>query len=209
MKIPLLIKCDECGCEEYIFINLDESSFEQKCKCGDSVPSFFDGSVTVGYKLLWRSNYELLQTKDYPLSIVFSAAAVECELTRLHFKWNEIDAIGQDYDVTDEQLEAMLRKYRTIDKKIEGVSELLYPNGLVSFVESSPALLDIINNGFPSLSVASLARDFQRTLFWPRNRVLHLADATFTYDDAKHGFNIASLGLRIFDQMDKNRRTMC
>ena len=67
----------------------------------------------------------------------------------------------------------------------------------------------IINSGFPSLSVENLAKDIQKTLFWPRNRVLHLADATFTYDDAKRGFNIAVLGLRIFDQMDKNRRTMC
>jgi len=170
------------------------------------VSSFFDGSATVGYKLHWRSNYELLQTKDYPLSIVFSAAAVECELTRLHFKWREIDAIGKEDNVTDEQLEVMLRKYRTIDTKIEEISKLLYPDGLVSFVESSQDLLAIINDGFPSLSVETLANDFQRTLFWPRNRVLHLGDATFSYDDAKRGFNIAALGLRIFDQMDKNRR---
>ncbi len=207
MKIPLYIKCHNCGCEEYIFINLDESSFERKCKCGDSVSSFFNGSATVGHKILWRSNYELLQTKDYPLSIVFSATAVECELTRIYFKWNKIDSIGQNYDVTDEQLEAMLRKYRTVCTKIEEVSKLLYPSGLVSFVESSPELLDIINYGFPSLSVANLSRDFQKTLFWPRNRVLHLADADFSYDDAKHGFNIASLGLSVFGLMDKNRRT--
>lgn len=207
MKIPLHFKCDQCGCEEYIFLNLAESSFETKCKCGDVVTSFFGSNVTVGYKILWRSNFELLQQKDYPLSIVFSATAFECELTRLHFKWNQIEAIGLDVDVSDEDLESLLRKYRTIDTKIEEVSKLMDPRGFVGFVKGSPEFCKIINEGFPSLSLADITKDFQKTLFWPRNRVLHLADTSFSYDNAKRCFNISTLGLRILEDMDMKRRS--
>jgi len=208
MKIPLHFQCDKCGREEYVFLNLAESSFETTCKCGDVVSSFFGSNVTIGYKILWRSNYELLQQKDYPLSIVFSATAFECELTRLHFKWHQIGAVGSDIDVSDEDLECLLRKYRTIDIKIEEVSRLMDPRGFAGFVNGSPGFTKIINEGFPSLSLHNIAKDFQRILFWPRNRVLHLADTSFSYDDAKRCFNIATLGLRILEDMDIKRRSM-
>jgi hypothetical protein len=208
MKIPLPLKCDQCGCEEYIFLNLVESSFETKCsRCGHVVPSFFDSNVTVGNKILWRSNYELLQQKDYPLSIVFSATAFECELTRLHFKWNQIEAIGSDIDVSDEDLESLLHKYRTIDVKIEEVSKLMDSRGFAGFVQGSPELCKIINEGFPSLSLADITKDFQKTLFWPRNRILHLADTSFSYDDAKRCYKIAELGLKVLEGMDMKRRS--
>jgi hypothetical protein len=149
----------------------------------------------------------LLQQKDYPLSIVFSATAFECELTRLHFKWNEIKTIGSDISVSDEDLESLLRKYRTIDIKIEEVSKLMDPRGFAGFINGSPGFCEIINKGFTSLNLANITKDFQKTLFWPRNRVLHLADTTFSYDDAKRCFNIATLGLRILEDMDMKRRS--
>lgn len=207
MKIPLPFQCDQCGCEEYIFLNLAESSFERKCKCGHVVPTFFGSNVTVGWKILSRSNYELLQQKDYPLSIVFSATAFECELTRLHFKWHEIGAIGSDIDVSDEDLESLLRKYRTIDIKIEKVSKLMDPRGFACFVNGSPEFCKIVNEGFPSLSLSDITKDFQKTLFWPRNRVLHLADTSFSCDDAKRCFHIATLGQSILKDMDMKRRS--
>jgi len=207
MKIPLHFQCDQCGREEYIFLNLDESSFETECQCGEVVPSFFASDVTVVYKILWRSNYELLQQKDYPLSIVFSATAFECELTHLHFKWNEIRAYGMDIDVSDEDLEFLLRKYRTIDTKIEEVSKLMDPRGFAGFIKGSSEFSKIISEGFPSLDLEDITKDFQRILFWPRNRVLHLADTSFSYDDARRCFNISTLGLRILEDMDMKRRS--
>lgn len=207
MKIPLHFRCDRCGCEDYIFLNLDQSSFETKCKCADTIPSFFGSNVTIGYKILWRSNYELLEQQDYALSIVLSAMAFDCELTRLHFKWSRIEAIGLDVDVSDQELEGLLRKYRTIDRKIEGVAKVIDPRGFQAFVNESPELRTIVIEGFPSLSLNSLSKDFQVTLFWPRNRVLHLGDASFSYDDAKRCFNIATLGLRILEAMDEQKRS--
>jgi len=207
MKIPLRVHCDRCGSGEYIFLNLNETSFKTSCKCGDVVHSFLASNVTVGYKILWRSHYELTERKDYPLSIVFSATAFECELTRLHFKWSQIGALDRGVDTSDEQLEKLLRKYQTINSKIEGVCKLMDSRGFRGFVSNSPELSNIVKDGFPSLSLYNLAKDFQQNLFWPRNRVLHLADTSFSYEDAKRCFNIATLGLRILDVMDEHRRS--
>ncbi|UCD49389.1 MAG: hypothetical protein JSW27_17885 [Phycisphaerales bacterium] len=207
MKVPLHFRCDRCGCENYIFVNLDQSSFETKCRCGDVIPSFFGSNVTLGYKVLWRSNYELLERQDYPLSIVLSAMAFDCELTRLHSKWNQIGALGLGIHVSDEELEALLRKYRTIDRKIEEAAKLMDPRGFAGFADGSPEFRAIVSEGFPSLSLESLSKDFQAALFWPRNRVLHLGDASFSLDDAKRCFNIATLGLRILEAMDERRRS--
>jgi ribosomal protein S27E len=208
MKIPFLLECDQCGHVQYIHVNLEDSSFETKCRtCGTEVPSFFGSNVTIGTKILWRSNFELLEQKDYSLSIVFSATAFECELTRLHFKWNQIRAIGSAAKVSDEDLESLLRKYRTIDVKMEKVSKLMDPRGFAGYVNQSPEFSKAINEGFPSLSLANITKDFQRTLFWPRNRVLHLADTSFSYNEARSCYNIAALGLTILRDMDMKRRS--
>ena len=207
MKIPLRVRCDQCGNEESIFLELNEISFETKCKkCGETVPHVFGSNVTVGYRILERSYYERAERTDYPLSIVFSATAFECELTRLHFKWSEIDAAIKGTEVSDEQLEELLRKHRTIDVKIEEVCKLMDPRGFRQFVIDSPELSDIVKNGFPSLRLDHLTKDFQKKLFWPRNRILHLADTSFSKDDAIRCYNIATLGLMILDEMDEHRR---
>src|SRR5487761_568897 len=41
-----------------------------------------------------------------------------------------------------------------------------------------------IGEGFPSLHQGSLATNFQRAVFWPRNKVLHHGTASHTRDDA-------------------------
>jgi hypothetical protein len=172
MKISLRVPCDSCKKEELIFINLSDSSFERKCSCGDVYSGIFGNDVTVGYKILFRSRYELIETEDYPLSIVFSAAAFECELSRLHFKWSDIAASQTGKQVTDGELEELLRKYRSVDVKIEEVCKLMDPLGFQDFVKSSTELRQTVTEGFPSLHLNSLTSDFQQKLFWPRNRVL-------------------------------------
>lgn len=209
MKIPLRVPCDICKKEELIFINLSDSSFERKCSCGNVYSGFFGNDVTVGYKILFRSRYELIETEDYPLSIVFSAAAFECELSRLHFRWSDITALQTGKQISDGELEELLRKYRSIDVKIEEVCKLIDPLGFQEFVKSSTELRQTVTEGFPSLHLNSLTLDFQQKLFWPRNRVLHLADTSFKKADGVRCFNIATLGLRILEELDKKKRNAC
>ena len=191
---------------ELIFINLYDTSFERECNCGDIYSGFFGSDVTVGYKILFRSRYELIEREDYSLSIVFSAAAFECELSHLHFKWNNIAALETGIQVSDNQLEELLRRYGSIDVRIEEVSKLIYPLGFKEFVKSSIELSQTVINGFPSLRLDELTTDFQQKLFWPRNRVLHLADTSFKKDDATRCFNIATLGLKILEELDRKKR---
>lgn len=206
MKIPLNIPCSNCQKTEYFFINLDDSSFEGNCVCGEKFSGFLGLEITVGYKILYRSNYELLKNQDFPLSIVFSATALDCELSRLYFKWKQI---GSSTYVTDAQLEPLLRTYRTIDMKFEEVSRLMDSRGFSEFVKSRTDLREIVEKGFPSLSMDELSKSFQTNLFWPRNRVLHLGDSSFSKEDANRCFNFATLGLKILEVLDLEKRKTC
>lgn len=205
MKIPLRVPRHSCKEEELIFIDLSDLSFERKCSCGDVYSGFFGNDVTVGYKILFRSRYELIEAEDYPLSIVFSATAFECELARLYFKWSDITALQSGKRVSDGELEEVLRKYKSIDVRVEEVCKLMDPLGFQEFVESSTELRQTVTGGFPSLHLNSFTSDFQQKLFWPRNRILHLADTSFKKADAVRCFNIATLGLRILEELDEKK----
>lgn len=203
MKIPLELSCSDCQQTQYIFIDLIDTSFQGNCSCGADLDVSLGNVVTTGFKLLWRSKYELKEKKDYSLSIVFSAAAFECELSRLYFKWNYI---GRDEDISDADLEEQLRRHKTIKVKIEEVAKLMDSRGFTQFVKETDDLRETIVEGFPSLNIDSLASSFQEHLFWPRNRILHLDDSKYREDDAVRSINIALLGLRILEVMDRNKR---
>lgn len=203
MKIPFEIPCNNCKQSLYIYVNLDDTSFHGNCSCGADLDVSFGNSITTGYRLLRRSQYELTERKDYNLSLVFSAMAFECELSRLYFKWNYIN---REEEISDEELEEQLRGFRTINTKIEEVTKLMDPRGFSQFVQETDDLRDTIVAGFPSMSIDSLSRSFQEKLFWPRNRIVHLADSSHDKDDAFRCFNIATIGLRILDIMDRKKR---
>lgn len=202
MRVPLNFPCDTCGKADYFFVDLNDTSFVTKCTCGAENAGILDLNVTVGYKLFLRARFELVEKKDYSLSIVLSATAFECELSRLHYKWNQLAALDKGECIADSDLEEMLRKYRSIDLKIEAVARLMDPLGLTSFVMESQELAETVRKGFPSLHIDQLAKDFQKTLFRPRNRILHLADSSFREPDAKRCISISALALRIFEAMD-------
>jgi hypothetical protein len=56
------------------------------------------------------------------------------------------------------------------------------------------------------LTIGSLASDIQRSVFWPRNRILHAAYVDSTEADAKRVHNVASIGLDLLKRMDLARR---
>lgn len=204
MKIPFEIPCNSCKQLQYIFIDLADTSFQGNCSCGANLDVSFGNNVTTGYKLLWRSQYELKEKKDYNLSIVFSATAVECELSRLFFKW---DFIGRDEDISNAELEEQLRRYKTINIKIKEIAKLMDSRGFTRFVKETDDLRGMIVAGFPSLNIDSLPSSFQEKLFWPRNRILHLGDSRYDKEDAAiRCFNIATLGLKILEVMDRKKR---
>jgi hypothetical protein len=197
------LPCGNCRQSDYVFINLNDSSFEGNCPCGEDLSGSLSNDITTGFQILYRSNYELLERKDWSLTIVFSATAMDSELSRLYFKWKKIGAASE---ISDETLEKALRSFRTVDSKFEEVAKLMSPKGLTGFIKSNAALKEIIEKGFPSLSIDALSKSFQTNLFWPRNRILHLGKAKYTQEDARRCFNFASLGLRILESLDNEKR---
>lgn len=205
MKIPVYIKCSECEEEDYYFISVDDHEVKAKCKCGYDISGFFDNSFTTGVKLLFKSKYEYLNNKDFSLSIVLSAMAFECEMSRLFIKWKDIESIRQRNRMNDEELEELLRSFGSIDIKIEIVAKLMYSDGIIEFIKKNENLSNTINDGFKTITINNFPKDVKKELFWKRNRVLHLAKSDYFPEDAKVCFNISQLGLMIFAELDKYR----
>lgn len=208
MKIPLnLPPCDNCHSKNRVWIQLHDSSIKYKCSCGENLSGYLE-DMTVGSKGLCRSYYELMENNDHILSMVFSATALEWEIVSLHNKWTEINALEAGKDISTEELESILRRYRTIYDKLKETGKLLYPHGFEKYVEITKDLKDTIDKGFPSLSLDTLIKDFQEKLFWPRNSILHFANTNFKRQDAITSYKIAELGIVILNSMDENRRTI-
>ena len=207
-KVPLALKCNNCSEPFTHKVHLGETSFDWTCpKCSFEHPSFLGLDLTVGVLLLERSRCELTQEKDFSMAVVFAAMAFESELSRLFLKWKEIECLGTGTELDREECERQLRDFKTINRKIEGVSQLLVNSGIDDFVSSKTHLRDQISTGFKSIRVGSLATDFQQYLYWPRNKVLHWGDAKNSYEDAARSYSIANLGLVILREMDSDRRT--
>jgi hypothetical protein len=199
MKTSLFVKCDRCGKGNHINYILNDTDVKSACECGNQLSYSLGPEFTIGQRILERSRYEFLMNKDYNLSIVFSAMAVDCELSNLYFKWS--NNIGSN--ISDQELEKSLRKFGNIENKIQEVSKLMLSKGFKEFIQNNREILKNIENDYPSLNKNEVAESFQQQLFWPRNRVLHLGFSGYTKNDAKRCFNIATLGLQIFDKMDE------
>jgi hypothetical protein len=206
MKIPLeLPECYRCRKSNIVWIRLHDASFEFRCCCGEDLSGPLGQDITVGYRGLFRSQYELMRNDDHILSMVFSAACVEWEICELYKKWLQIETWEADQEISIEAIEALLRKHSKIYDKIRKTGVLLYSQGFEKFVRNSGDLKNIVERGFPSLSIDSLLKDFVENLFWPRNRILHFAYDGYAKNDAIKSYNIAQLGLLILNTMDKNR----
>ncbi|MFQ5662386.1 MAG: hypothetical protein ACE5HL_00955 [Terriglobia bacterium] len=207
MKIPYRLPCQNCSATDPVELHLDDDSPKWVCHCGHTNFGFFELDFTVGYKILARSEYEHNSRKDYSMSIIFSAMAFECELSRLFRKWTDIASLrAGSGPISDAEIEAMLRRHKNVKEKIEEVGKLLDRRGIDEFASSSEELREVIVSRFPSLHLGSLAEDFQKTLFWPRNRILHAGYTKYREEDSARCYSIAQLGLGVLREMDHAKR---
>lgn len=206
MKIPIEMVCDKCGDTGRVFMDLNAYSVDWFCSCGHSIPQIGTGNLLVGPLVLNRARYELKVQNDIPMSMVFSATAVDCELSRLHFKWVRIRELGERKAISDEELESQLRSYGRASDKLSGVALLMNEGGLTDFVVRREPLCDQITTGFPSLEVSRLADSITEALFWPRNRILHLGQTKYDLEAGRRSLNIAALTIQIYQSMDAVKR---
>ena len=207
MKIPIGVHCVRCAKENGIRIELHDSTVSFVCtECGMQNEGPFGLGFDVGDRVLQRAHFEFHSNRDYTMSIVLSAMAMECQVSHLHHKWEQIGAMLSSKVIGDAELDERLRRYQNIATRLEHVAELMYAAGLDDFVVSRPELTTTIRNGFSSLGLGQLAIGFQQALFWPRNRILHLADMRYGEPEATRCFNLAALGIHIFQQLDLEKR---
>jgi hypothetical protein len=208
MIIPLSLQCPTCGVMELaVDIRLDDHSPFWVCENGHPNQGVFALDFTVGRKVLCKSWYEFSVRKDYSMCIVFAAMAFECEVSFLYTKWVQVEAhLVNGPWIKDEDVEIELRRMPRIDRRIEAVCKKMSPLGLDKFVRQAADFRDAIVNKFPSLTIGTLAKDFQRTIFWPRNRILHYGYTGYGEPDAARCYSIAEFGIEILSQLDKAKR---
>ena len=85
------------------------------------------------------------------------------------------------------------------------MARFLDPRGMDAFARTTDLGERIDGEGFPSLSLGSLPADIQRTVFWPRNRILHAGFLDHSAEDAKRVCNVASLVIDLLNRMDAGR----
>jgi len=206
MKFQMPIECHKCGRQDPIDMHLDDGSCEWVCECGEANFVVLGTGVTLGYRLLYRSEFEYRQRKDYSMATVMAATAVDCELSRLFLKWQQIAALRANTDPDDAAIDQMLRRFKTVAEKIEKVCRVLDPRGIDGFVRSSNDLSETVQKRFPSMQIGRLAKDLQEKLFWPRNKILHAGYAKYSDADAARCYSFAQLALHILLKMDEAKR---
>lgn len=206
MQVPLPVTCASCGHSATHKIRIDDTSFDWTCDaCGHAHSALLDLEITIGFLLLERSRFELQEQGDFPLSITLAASAFEIDLSRLYIKWTHIAELKAGRDFDGAKCEKELRKLKFIPK-LNTVAQMLHPKGIEGFVQDSAQLTATINNRFPSLHIGSLADDFHKAVFKPRNAIVHQGNLHYDKKDAERCYSIASLGLSIFKDMDKAKR---
>ena len=113
--------------------------------------------------------------------------------------------LGAARDFDSAKCDKELKKLKFLPK-LNAVSGMLYPTGLEGFVHDSPELSATIDNNFPSLHRGSLGQDFHRTVFKPRNEIMHQGVTIYGKQGAERCLSIASLGLDIYLKMDIAKR---
>ena len=138
MRIPLSLKCPNCGEPRHQVVHLSDQSADFTCaKCGRTSYGIPGLGVTVGFLILARSWHEFEVEKDYDMTIVLAATALDCELSLLYQKWKEVDAVGNGTTLDTETFERELRGMGSVADKITKISEFLYVGGIETFVASS------------------------------------------------------------------------
>ena len=207
MKIPYRLNCPECNAGQIPYAHLHDTVLQFTCaSCRNQFRMPLPLDMQAGFKLLEKSK-QALQEKDWGLSIVLSAAALDCDLSFHYFKWRDIDERLDFNEIADDELEKELRGFRTIEVKVERVCWLLdRTRGLEGFVAADEELTAAVK-AIPGVNLGSLARGLQQNLFWPRNRILHLGDTErYGEEDAFRCFILARLGVLILHRMDCARR---
>jgi hypothetical protein len=205
MKFILPVKCSQ-GHEFKLPVYDDEDFPVANCPHCEA-PGYVVEQLTMsrgGDRLLHRSKAEM-DAGDFTLSIICSAVAVECFLTRAFLKWKGVENIPKAGHLPTEAEESVWEKEFPrsggFPRPADFVSKALVGMSFDDFVAKSPAAQKIMN-GFPAAIGTSTRDYFQATLFEKRNRIMHWGHLNYGKADAQlcHQISLAATGiLKIMD----------
>lgn len=204
MRIPISLgECPACTERNSIWIDLQSSQIQFACKnCGHRLDGPIEPGFTVGLRGLARSLHELTETKDYNLSIVFSAMGIEWELVRLFLKWKEINGLRNGKEVSIADIKRVLHKHRKFIELLKKTGMLLRPEGFVRYVKESRRLAAIISAAYPEVNKEDIVKYIERNVFWIRNEIVHQGTYVATRENAEKIYGIARLVVYILNRMD-------
>jgi hypothetical protein len=201
MKVVIPVTCAQCNERGEIAGVAGQQLPNYHCSCG--VVIWGVDEVPLVHAVVSRANSELEKHSDYPLSIVFSAMAVDCQLAQLYTKWAQIEAGLRDQSLSTNDIDAKLRRWRIADK-LDEIPKFLVGMGWDSFVESRTELRSWVTKevGVPG----SLSSAIQNGVFRVRNVILHFGKTDQSKDDATNALKMAGAGIHVLLLMDHERR---
>jgi hypothetical protein len=208
VKVPITVNC-LCGNDFPVTVHAGKKFPAAVCpECGASMHIFEHLSISVvADLLLYRSKSEM-EGADYTLSIICSAMAVECFLTRAFLKWKEIDSLKSTGHLATEQEKSDLEKEYTKSAGFltpsDFASNSLVGMGFDEFVATNPNATAIMN-GFLDAVGQSPKKYFQQVLFNKRNRILHWGQVSYERVDAESCLKAAIAIGGILKIMDRQR----
>lgn len=198
------VRCP-CGHQTTLEVSGTQDIKDTHCtECG--MPLWFVRPLGnfVGIRILNRAWAEL-KNADFTLGIVLSAMAVECELTRLFMKQNEVDLMNTrtPTPADKEGWEEQWRKWNSIAVRLDKVSTLLTGVDFDSFLSCNPRLLNRIHAKYPTLTVVHFTKDFFiKEFFHKRNRIVHRGEIDFKQPDGEKCFTLAATLFQVIKEMD-------
>jgi hypothetical protein len=209
MKSPVSIAC-QCGHHFIAETSGVEPLPDTQCpKCQMPIWIVQGLADFVNVRIMNRAWAELMG-KDFTLTIVLSAMAVESEFARQYIKWRKVDyGLSTDTSVTlakEDEWEDEWREFRNIARRLDEMATLLTGKKFDGYIGDNPHLVDEIAAAYPVFKTYTSPKEFfRKELFDKRNQVLHRGKVEFQEQDGKMAFALASALFNIRAAMDKLR----
>jgi hypothetical protein len=162
----------------------------------------------VGFRIFERAKTELTNG-DYTLAILLSAAAVECGISYLFIKWNEIDVMDARMPVESDiaQWEEEWENLRSISARFERLAQLLVGQSFDAYIAQHPTVLSAVpskvTDAYQSPKLLFMAEFFKR-----RNRIAHRGEINYSRSEGELCTTLAYSLFEVFGKMDAERLTV-
>lgn len=204
-KVP--IKCPDCDriCEGQ-FDTVDHSLTSTCPHCGKRVIWIVGLKFHIGHALISYSS-NVLSGGDTNFSILLCGMAIDCYLSRLYFKWRNIEELlsSSPYDpnIVRDKIQDELTHSGDFLAKIRKVEALLHPQGTADFIKAHSELENEIQSNFPEIQIDRFGESVRNEVMWKRNNIVHSDQVKYNQPLALKGLKYSKLFITVFQKMDE------